>query len=175
MEPATSNQPAASTVDTGRIAVVPDPQDRNLFRLQTELLLPASRERVFEFFSDARQLETLTPPWIRFRITTPLPINMRPGALIDYRLRIRGLPIRWQSVISVWEPPVRFVDEQVHGPYKYWRHEHSFESHPDGGTIVRDTIDYRVPGGRLINRLFVQPDVERIFRFRLAKLKDVFR
>lgn len=174
MQSATSPRSAASTADAGRISVVPHPQDRSLLRLQTELLLPESRDRVFEFFSDASQLETLTPPWIRFHIVTPLPIAMRPGALIDYKLRIRGLPVRWRSVISVWEPPVRFVDEQVHGPYKYWRHEHIFESHPSGGTVVRDTIDYRVPGGRLINRLFVQPDVKRIFRYRLEKLKEVF-
>jgi ligand-binding SRPBCC domain-containing protein len=174
MQPARLKESAAPQADAGRITVVTDPQDRKLFRLETELLLPAPRDRVFEFFSDAQQLETLTPPWIRFRIVTPLPIAMRPGALIDYKLRIRGVPVRWRSVISVWEPPVRFVDEQVHGPYRYWRHEHSFESHPSGGTLVRDTIEYRVPGGRLINQLFVQPDVERIFRYRLEKLKEIF-
>jgi ligand-binding SRPBCC domain-containing protein len=174
MQPATSAKPVPSPDDAGRVTVRPHPHDHKLFRLQTELLLPAPRDNVFEFFSDARQLETLTPPWIRFQIVTPLPIAMHPGALIDYKLRIRGLPVRWRSVISIWEPPVRFVDQQVCGPYRCWRHEHGFESHHSGGTVVRDTIDYRVPGGRLINRLFVQPDVERIFRYRLAKLKELF-
>lgn len=174
MQPAISADPSRSPADAGAIVVTSHPDDRNLYRLQTELLLAAPRAQVFEFFSDARQLETLTPAWIRFRIVTPLPISMHAGALIDYKLRIRGIPIRWRSLISVWEPPFRFVDEQVQGPYQYWRHEHGFAEHADGGTIVRDTIDYRVPGGRLINRLFVQPDVERIFRYRLAKLKEIF-
>lgn len=157
----------------GDVAVRPHEQDRDLFQLVTALWLPRPVEEVFEFFSDARGLETLTPPWIRFKIVTPTPIEMRPGTVIDYQLRIRGLPIRWRTLIPVWEPPHRFVDEQVRGPYWYWRHEHLFEP-SDGGTIVRDHVDYRVPGGRVINRWFVQPDVERIFRFRLAKLKEVF-
>jgi ligand-binding SRPBCC domain-containing protein len=174
MQPARSIEPAPLPMDAHRISIAPHPQDRNLFRLQTELLVPATREQVFDFFSDARQLETLTPAWVRFRIVTPLPIAMRSGTLIDYKLRIRGIPVRWRSVISTWEPPVRFVDEQVHGPYRSWRHEHRFESHAGGGTIVHDAVDYRVPGGRLINRLFVQPDLLRIFRFRLERLKEIF-
>jgi len=169
-----SAEPTPSRAATDRVSVAPHPHERRLFRLQTELLLPAPQERVFEFFSDARQLETLTPPWIRFKIITPLPIEMQAGTAIDYKLRIRGMPMRWRSVISVWEPPCLFVDEQVHGPYRFWRHKHGFEPHASGGTIVRDTIDYGVPGGRLINRLFVQPDVERIFRYRLEKLGEIF-
>lgn len=157
----------------GKVAVQPHPEDRSLFQLETALWLPRPVEDVFEFFSDARGLETLTPPWIRFRILTPTPIDMRAGTTIDYRLRIRGVPIRWRTLIPVWEPPRRFVDEQVRGPYRYWRHEHTFEP-ADGGTLMRDHVDYRVPGGRLINRWFVQPDVERIFRYRLDKLREIF-
>ena len=81
--------------------------------------------------------------------------------------------MRWRSLISLWEPPFRFVDEQVRGPYRYWRHEHRFEA-VEGGTLVSDTVDYRVPGGRVVNRLFVQPDVERIFRYRQEKLGEIF-
>lgn len=156
-----------------RLAFSSHPRDRRLIHLAAELRVPAPIDRVFEFFSDASNLEMLTPPWIRFRIVTPQPVEMRPGTTIDYRLRIRGLPIRWQSVIPIWEPPHRFVDEQVKGPYRYWRHEHLFEP-ADGGTLVSDRVDYRVPGGRLVNRWFVQPDVERIFRYRLKKLREVF-
>lgn len=157
-----------------QVVVRPHPQDRGLFRLESELLVAAPLEDVFAFFANARNLETMTPPWIRFRIDTPQPIDMHAGTVIDYRLRIRGLPLRWRTVIPIWEPPQRFVDEQVRGPYRYWRHEHRFEQ-CDGGTLVSDTVDYRVPGGRLVNRWFVQPDVERIFRYRLAKLAEVFR
>jgi ligand-binding SRPBCC domain-containing protein len=155
------------------VVVRPHPSDRRLSRLESRLLAPATLDAVFAFFSDARNLETLTPPWIRFRIVTPLPIAMRAGATIDYRLRIRGLPVSWQSVVSVWEPPHRFVDEQVRGPYRSWRHEHRFEA-AAGGTLVSDTVDYRAPGGRLVDRLFVQPDVTRIFRYRLERLGQIF-
>jgi ligand-binding SRPBCC domain-containing protein len=157
----------------GRIAVQRHPLDHRMNRLEAQVLVPAPIDDVFAFFSDAKQLETLTPPWVRFQIVTPLPIAMHAGTVIDYRLRIRGLPIRWRSVIPIWEPPHRFVDEQVRGPYRYWRHEHRFEPH-DGGTLVSDVIDYRVLGGRLVNRFFVQPDVERIFRFRQQKLAEIF-
>jgi ligand-binding SRPBCC domain-containing protein len=164
----------AETEQTGgRLHIGPHPDEPGVFRLESRLLIPAPLSSVFEFFSDAGNLETLTPSWIRFRIVTPRPIEMQAGTLIDYRLRIRGLLMKWRSVISTWEPPHRFVDEQVHGPYRSWHHEHRFEAR-DGGTLVSDTVDYRVPGGRLINRLFVQPDVERIFRFRIQKLGEVF-
>src|SRR5262245_47086768 len=95
--------------------------------LTTELWLPQSVEKVFEFFSDAANLEMLTPPWLRFRILTPAPITMEKGALIEYRIRWRWLPLRWWTEISRWEPPHRFVDQQIRGPYRLWIHEHTFE------------------------------------------------
>jgi ligand-binding SRPBCC domain-containing protein len=130
-------------------------------------------DKLFPFFADAQNLETLTPPWVKFRILTPLPIPMRPGALIDYQLRIHGIPVRWQTEITAWEPPFRFVDEQKRGPYRVWIHEHRFEE-KDGGTIMTDNIRYAVYGGALIQKLFVSRDVEMIFEFRNQKMAELF-
>lgn len=140
---------------------------------QTELWLPRPRAEVFEFFSNAGNLETLTPPWLRFSILTPQPIPMRKGALIDYKLRIHGIPVRWQTEITAWDPPARFVDEQRRGPYRVWIHEHTFEER-DGGTLARDRVEYAAPGGWLVERLFVRGDVERIFRFRQETMAKLF-
>jgi ligand-binding SRPBCC domain-containing protein len=128
---------------------------------------------LFDFFADAFQLERITPPWLHFHVTTPAPIVMTPGTTIDYRLRLRGIPIRWRSEISVWEPPLRFVDRQLRGPYRHWHHEHTFREQ-DGGTLVVDHIDYRVPGGALIHRGFVRPHLQRIFEFRRETLACLF-
>jgi ligand-binding SRPBCC domain-containing protein len=149
-----------------------DAQRRSFF-LKAELWLPASRERLFEFFADAYQLEAITPPWMHFHVVTPKPIVFQPGTTIDYKLRIHGIPLRWRSLIPVWEPPNLFVDEQVKGPYTYWQHEHRFAEH-NGGTLVSDEVEYRVFGGRLINRLFVAPDLRQIFAYRTQKLQELF-
>ena len=98
---------------------------------------------------------------------------MREGSIIDYKLRVRGLPLRWRTRIKVWEPPHRFVDEQLHGPYRQWIHEHTFEPR-DGGTICRDMIRYAVPLDFLMHRWFVRPDIERIFQFRAHALQSKF-
>jgi ligand-binding SRPBCC domain-containing protein len=140
---------------------------------KSELVVPRERAEVFEFFSNAENLEALTPPWVRFRILTECPITMRKGCLIDYRLRVRGIPVRWRTEITTWEPPFRFVDEQQRGPYRCWIHEHMFEEHPDG-TLVIDRVNYAVWGGRIIDRLFVRRDVESIFAFRRQKLLEIF-
>ena len=95
--------------------------------LDTELFLPRPREEVFPFFADAFNLEAITPPFLRFKVTTEAPIEMQVGALIDYKLRLHGIPITWRTRIAAWEPPYRFVDEQLKGPYSLWRHEHTFE------------------------------------------------
>ena len=145
-----------------------------LFKLETELWLPCQREQVFPFFADAANLETITPPWLKFEVLTPLPIEMRAGLRIDYRLRLCGFPLRWQSEITAWEPPCRFVDEQRRGPYRAWIHEHTFEER-DGGTLAKDIVRYDLLGGWLANQLFVRRDVERIFRFRQATLQEVFK
>jgi ligand-binding SRPBCC domain-containing protein len=143
------------------------------FTLQTELWLPRRRDEVFGFFADARNLETLTPSWLKFEVLTPAPIEMRPGTLIDYRIRVHGFPIRWRTEITVWDPPRRFVDVQLRGPYTRWHHTHTFEEH-DGGTLCLDHVRYRPRGGGLTNRLFVRRDVERIFQYRQQRLKGIF-
>jgi ligand-binding SRPBCC domain-containing protein len=130
---------------------------------------------VFPFFADARNLERITPDLLRFRVLTPAPIQMRPGALIDYRLSLRGLPMRWQTQITSWDPPMRFEDRQLKGPYRQWWHTHLF-AEADGGTTVRDEVRYRLRGPdlltRAINRLLVQPDVSRIFAYRHGALEQ---
>jgi ligand-binding SRPBCC domain-containing protein len=142
-------------------------------RLEATQVLPHPRAIVFQFFADAYQLEAITPPWLRFVVLNPPPITMQAGVRIDYRLRLHGLPIRWQSVISAWEPPLRFVDEHLRGPYRRWHHEHRFEP-VDGGTLCRDVVDYEVPGGRFVDRFFVRRDLREIFRFRQQKLAELF-
>lgn len=143
------------------------------FVMKSEQFLPASRDKVFAFFSDAFQLESLTPPWLHFEVRTPAPIVISAGTLIDYRLRLHGIPLTWQSRIDVWEPPTRFVDLQTRGPYRRWHHEHTFEE-VHGGTLFSDTVQYAVHGGRLIERLFVRPDILKIFTFRREKLQELF-
>src|SRR5439155_8599779 len=129
--------------------------------LLTELWLPRPRDEVFAFFSDAANLDALTPPWLHFRILTPRPLSLQAGAHIEYRLRWRGLPIFWRTEIAVWEPPLRFVDRQIKGPYRQWIHEHTFEER-DGGVLMRDRVEYAVPGWLLeplLHRLLVGLDV----------------
>lgn len=140
---------------------------------QSEIWLPRPLDEVFEFFSDAANLERLTPPWVQFRILTPLPIAMKAGSLIDYQIRIYGFPLRWQTEITEWEPGRRFVDVQRRGPYRMWVHEHRFEQRNDG-TLMHDLVRYGVPGGEIIHRLFVCRDVERIFAFRREKMLELF-
>jgi ligand-binding SRPBCC domain-containing protein len=140
--------------------------------LHAELRIERPLEEVFPFFSDPRNLEAITPPWLHFRIVRATTPAVMLGTEIDYRLCIRGFPLRWRSRISVWQPPLRFVDEQVLGPYRLWRHLHSFE--PDGrATIARDWVEYAAPGGPLVNRLLILPDLERIFAHRARALTAI--
>lgn len=139
----------------------------------SQQIIQAPLAEVFRFFSDAANLEHLTPPWLGFEVLTPAPIEMAPGALIDYRLRWRGVPLRWRTEIEIWEPTRRFVDRQVRGPYRLWRHEHLFEEHR-GGTMVEDRIEYAAIGGRLAHWLAVDRDVETIFAYRRQALQSIF-
>lgn len=143
---------------------------------EASLWLAAPIEQVFEFFSDAANLQVITPEWFNFRITTPQPIEMREGAIIEYKMKIRHVPIRWRTRIEIWEPPHRFADNQLKGPYKRWFHTHTFES-KDGGTLCGDHIEYIVPGGPLapiVHKLFVKRDVDMIFDYRQKKLMEEF-
>ncbi|HEX4085375.1 MAG TPA: SRPBCC family protein [Chthoniobacteraceae bacterium] len=140
---------------------------------KAEQWLPRPIDEVFPFFADAANLERITPPWLQFKVLTPAPIEMRPGVRIDYRLRIRGIPVRWRSEITVWEPTSRFVDEQRRGPYRLWRHEHTFQSR-DGGTLCGDHVRYAVRLDFLVHRFLVRPDIERIFAFRRTALAGIF-
>jgi ligand-binding SRPBCC domain-containing protein len=139
-------------------------------RLERAQHLPGAPEDVFAFFSDALNLERITPPWLRFEVLTPGPLRLREGTLLEYRLRLHGVPVRWLTRIETWDPPHRFVDAQVRGPYRLWHHTHAFE--PDGdGTLMRDTVRYALPFGALgalAHAAFVRRDLGRIFDFRQA-------
>lgn len=143
------------------------------FVLDAEQLLPRPLEEVFAFFSNPGNLQRITPPWLDFEIIGGHDRQMRAGLLIDYRLRIHGLPVRWQSEITSWDPPRRFVDEQRRGPYRLWIHEHTFEARGND-TLIRDHLQYAVPGGALVQKLFVARDVDRIFAFRRQRLEEIF-
>ena len=141
--------------------------------LTREQTLPGSPDTVFPFFAAARNLEAITPPWLGFRVVTPEPIAMAPGALIDYRLRLHGIPLRWRTRIAAWEPGERFVDEQLRGPYALWHHTHEFRPAAGGGTVMRDTVRYALPLGPLgavAHRALVRRDLDRIFDFRAAEV-----
>ncbi len=144
--------------------------------LRREQRLPGSPEEVFPFFADAGNLEAITPPWLGFEVVTPRPIAMRPGALIEYRLRLHRLPVSWLTRIEEWEPGVRFVDAQLTGPYKLWHHTHEFEPAAGGGTLMRDVVRYALPLGplgTLAHAVLVRRDVERIFDFRAEAIPRV--
>jgi ligand-binding SRPBCC domain-containing protein len=146
---------------------------KSFHEFSSELWLPCARAEVFAFFSDATNLDAITPSWLSFRTVAPAPIEMRVGQLIDYRLRLRGIPLRWRTKITAWKPPGRFVDEQIRGPYRMWIHEHTFESR-DGGTLIRDHVRYSVPFDFLVHRWFVRPDIEQIFQYRRDRLRERF-
>jgi ligand-binding SRPBCC domain-containing protein len=120
----------------------------------------------FDFYADAHNLERITPPLLRFEVTTPRPIAMGAGTLIEYRLRLHGIPVRWRTRIEAWEPPRRFVDMQIKGPYSLWEHTHTFEQDGPEATIIRDRVRYSIPFGplgELADRLLVRRDLKQIF------------
>lgn len=149
------------------------------FELATTMFLPLPREQVFGFFSEAANLARITPPKMGFQIKTPGPIEMGQGTRIEYRVRVFGLPLTWLSLISGWDPPHEFVDEQLKGPYRQWIHTHRFRDHVDPqrgpGTLIEDLVRYRLPGGllgRLVHPL-VRRELGQIFRFREASINEI--
>ena len=143
------------------------------FHLHSSILLRYPLAEVFPFFSKAENLNLLTPPWMRFSILTPAPIEMRQGLVIQYRIRVRGITHRWDSKITEWRPPFAFTDTQIRGPYRLWVHRHGFEETPEG-TLVTDEIKYRVPGGALVNRLYVAGELRRIFSYRRSRILELY-
>lgn len=132
-------------------------------------------DRVFAFFAEAANLEELTPSFLRFQILRA-PRAMEPGARIDYKLHIRGFPVRWKTIIERWNPPHLFVDIQAKGPYKLWHHTHRFIEE-NGGTRIEDHVRYELPLGflgRLVHRFVVKRDVERIFAYRQQRIREIF-
>ncbi len=143
--------------------------------IEREQWLARPIEEVFAFYGDATNLEAITPAWLRFSVITPAPIVMGAGTLIEYRLRWRRMPLRWTTIIEAWEPPRRFVDTQLQGPYRLWHHTHSFEARI-GGTLIRDEVRYRLPLGRLgvaLHRLGIRRDLESIFDDRARRVREL--
>jgi ligand-binding SRPBCC domain-containing protein len=144
--------------------------------LRREQQIPRPIEEVFHFFSDARNLEEITPPWLGFRTLTPGPIQIAVGTQIRYRLNVHGAPVSWTTEIRRWDPPRRFIDVQFSGPYQLWHHTHRLEAR-DGGTRMSDVVRYRLlfgPLGRLVNALVVRRDVEGIFEYRNRRIAEIF-
>lgn len=138
--------------------------------------VPQPIEQVFAFFSDARNLERITPPMLRFRVLHMTTATIASGTEISYRLRLHGLPIAWTSRIIDWEPPRGFTDMQTRGPYRYWHHRHAFESHA-GGTHLRDRVRYRLPLHAFLPkwvRAAVEGDLARIFLYRQSAVAALF-
>jgi ligand-binding SRPBCC domain-containing protein len=141
--------------------------------LRREQILDAPADAAFAFFADARNLETITPPLLRFELVTPAPIDMAVGTFIQYRLRWRGVPIRWDTLIQAWEPPLRFVDVQVRGPYRLWHHTHEVHALERGRSLMRDTVRYAIGFGRagdVAQRLVVRRDLDAIFDYRARRV-----
>jgi ligand-binding SRPBCC domain-containing protein len=149
---------------------------RTPYELKREQWVPRPVGEVFEFFSNAMNLEVLTPPWLRFAVQTKGPIDIHPGTLIDYRLKWHGIPLRWRTEITRWEPTAMFEDLQLKGPYKLWHHTHTFIEQY-GGTLMTDVVRYELPLGplgRIAHALTVRRNVEQIFDYRFKKVKELF-
>ena len=147
-----------------------------LYKLRTQQYIPRQRDVVFSFFSKPENLGLLTPPAMAFRILTPLPIPMNAGTMIDYTIKVLGIRTRWTTLISSYEAPFRFVDEQLRGPYAFWHHTHTFKE-CDDGTLIEDEITYAMPFGwigSLIRFLFVRRQLENIFTYRRAAIERMF-
>ena len=135
--------------------------------------VPRPRDEVFAFFSNARNLEKLTPSLLNFQVLTEGEIEMKVGALIDYKLKVRGLPLKWRTEITAWDPPARFADTQLKGPYRQWIHTHEFVDEGET-TLMQDHVRYKVLGGALVNWLAVKRDVKKIFAYRSEVMASIF-
>jgi ligand-binding SRPBCC domain-containing protein len=148
-----------------------------VYTLEREQWVARTPEEIFPFFSEARNLEQITPPWLSFRVISVSPEPVAAGTLIRYRLRVRGVPFGWITKITEWNPPHSFVDVELSGPYARWVHTHRFEPR-DGGTRLSDHVEYALPFGilgNLAHALIVRRDVEHIFDYRTQKITEMFR
>lgn len=144
------------------------------YRVRRQQWLPTPVEQIFEFFADARNLAEITPPWLGFKILTPAPILMAQGTVIEYKLSLHGVPVRWKTLIAEWQPPRFFIDVQLRGPYRMWRHTHTFQPER-GGTLMSDEVEYRMPLGplgRIAHRLTVRRDIDAIFDYRAKVIAE---
>lgn len=146
------------------------------YELERVQLIERPLAEVFPFFADAFNLERITPAFLHFKVLTPPPIAMQSGALIDYRIKLFGGPMRWRTVIEEFTPGVRFVDRQLQGPYKLWHHTHEFQE-TSAGTVMTDRVRYQIgygPLGSLARRMFVERTLERIFDYRYQTIGEIF-
>jgi ligand-binding SRPBCC domain-containing protein len=141
--------------------------------LTSRTVLRRSQADVFAFLADANNLNLITPGWLRFRILTPMPVEMRKGAIFDYELRLHGLPVRWRTEITEWSPTDEFADTQRRGPYRQWRHLHTLHVVDSHTTAVEDEVLYRVLGGALAHRLLVRRDLLRLYRHEQRRMHEL--
>jgi ligand-binding SRPBCC domain-containing protein len=143
--------------------------------LKRELTLDLPRVEVFDFFADAGNLERITPPELQFHIITPQPIDIKKGALIDYRLKLRGIPLTWKTEISAWNPPFEFVDRALKSPYKQWIHRHTFTELEKNKTLIEDEVKYRLPLEPLgdLAHFIVRKELNYIFDFRQKTVAEI--
>jgi ligand-binding SRPBCC domain-containing protein len=144
--------------------------------LERKQIIKRPRAEVFAFFADAANLERITPPELNFHIITPPPFDIRKGALIDYELRLRGIPLRWKTEITQWNPPRDFVDTALASPYKQWIHLHTFEEGAGGETIMKDIVRYRLPLEPLgdLAHFYVKKELKYIFDYRYKIIEEIF-
>jgi len=149
-----------------------------IYKLKKEQLIKKNILEVFDFFSKPENLAVLTPAKMQFNILTPSPIEMKSGALIDYTVKVLGIPIRWTTYISKYEPPNMFVDQQLKGPYSLWHHTHIFKKINNHETMMEDIVLYGIPFGFLgviAHEMYVKHDLEKIFLYRNKKINEVFK
>ena len=147
-----------------------------VYTLKREQIISKNILDVFDFFSRPENLAKITPPKMKFKILTPTPIEMKEGALIDYTVRVLGIPIRWRTLITKYQPPNIFIDQQLKGPYSLWHHTHTFEQISQNETLIKDIVIYTIPFGfigRIVHFLYIKKDLDKIFNFRKDKIADL--